>query len=260
MADSRARCNFCDVDSPRFAADHAGYPPKFKGEITVVSWNIKFCLKVDTAIAELREVPALHGADILLLQEMDEQGVDAIGSELAYNYIYYPATVHTRTGRNFGNAVLSKWPITCSRKLQLPHRSPRTGEMRIATRAHLDIAGRDLLAYSVHTETFALSSAKRREQFQALAEDIACESHERVLVGGDFNTIRGKDIASLEELFAGLGMKRVSTGAEPTIRAAMIGFSFDHIFTRGLTNIEKDVWKGTRASDHFPVWQRLSLS
>lgn len=260
MARTKENGNFCDCDSPRYEASHAGDPPAFTGEITVVSWNIKFCLKVGTAIAELQEVPALRGADILLLQEMDEDGVESIGRELKYNYIYYPATVHTRTGRKFGNAVLTKWPVSCSRKLQLPHQSPRTGEMRIATRAHLDVAGHDLLAYSVHTETFALSSAKRQEQFQALAADIAGETHEHVLVGGDFNTVRGKDIARLEEWFAGVGMERVSTGAEPTIRAAMIGFSFDHIFTRGLANIEKDVWKETKASDHYPVWQRLSLS
>lgn len=260
MANLRDTENFCELDSPRFEADHAGNPPRFTGELRVVSWNIKFSRKIDAAIEELRKIPALAGADILLLQEMDEHGVESIASELAYNYIYYPASVHCRTDRKFGNAVLSKWHIAAGRKLQLPHESPRTGEVRIATRAHLDIGGRDLLAYSVHTETFALSSAKRNEQFEALAEDIAGQPHEHVIVGGDFNTIRGKDIEILEKLFAGAGLKRVSTGAEPTIRAAMIGFSFDHIFTRGMANIEKDVWKGTRASDHYPVWQRLSLA
>lgn len=252
--------NFRESDFPRYEGNHADGVPAFRGEITVVSWNIKFCLEVETAIEELRGVPALAGADVLLLQEMDEKGVEAIGRELSYNYVYYPASVHARTGRNFGNAVLSRWPISRSHKLQLPHRSPRTGEMRIATRAHLNVDGRDLLCYSVHTETFALSSAKRVEQFQALATDIAGETHEHVLVAGDFNTIRGKDIAILEDLFASLGMERTSTGAEPTIKAAMIGFSFDHIFTRGLTSIDKRVWKGTNASDHFPVWQRFSIA
>lgn len=252
--------NFNETDSPLYAASHAGKPPPFRGELTAVSWNIKFCLEVDTAITELKTVPVLGSADVLLLQEMDENGVESIARELSYNYVYYPASVHSRTGRNFGNAVLSRWTISGSRKLLLPYSSPRTGEKRIATRAHLDVAGRDLLCYSVHTETFALSKAKRVAQFQALATDIAGETHEHVLVGGDFNTVRGKDIAVLEDLFSSLGMERASTGAEPTIRAAMIGFSFDHIFTRGLTSVEKRVWKGTNASDHYPVWQRFSLS
>ncbi len=251
--------NFYEPDSPRFAASYAGKPPDFSGEVKVISWNIQFAREIDQAIAELTEVAGIREADILLLQEMDEVGVESIARALNLNYIYYPASVHRRTGRKFGNAVLAKWAISGSRKVLLPHQSPRTGEIRIATRAHLDIAGRDVLAYSVHTETFALSAGKRHAQFQALADDIAGETHEHVLVGGDFNTLKAKDIAGLEEWFAEVGMERASTGAEPTIKAAFLGFSFDHIFTRGMSTLERAVWNGTKASDHFPVWQRLSL-
>ncbi len=259
MARSKDTDNFCQPDRPVYQGSYAGSSGPFPGEFSVVSWNIKFANQVKAAIEELERAPQLRNADIILLQEMDETGVEAIAAALGLDYVYYPASVHCRTGRNFGNAVLSRWEIASSEKVLLPHESPRTGERRIAVRAFLDMAGRSVHAYSVHTETFALSAPKRYEQFRSLVDDIATLEQEPVVVGGDFNTIKAKNIIRLEEHLRQAGLERVSTGAEPTLRAGFLSFTFDHIFVRGLTGVANCVWRDTAASDHFPVWQLLRL-
>jgi endonuclease/exonuclease/phosphatase family metal-dependent hydrolase len=141
-----------DVDGPVFSgqfATPAADPPE---TITVVTYNIDFGLRVDRAIKGFQAVEALNSADIVLLQEMDEEGTERMARALQANFVYYPATFG-RHGRNFGNAVLARWPITEERKVLLPHRHPIRRQLRIAARATVQVGDRDVLAYSVHTET-----------------------------------------------------------------------------------------------------------
>jgi endonuclease/exonuclease/phosphatase family metal-dependent hydrolase len=244
-------------DGPRFEGRYAGVQPDFDGELRVVTWNIKFSETVDTAIAELRQVEALRDADVLLLQEMDEVGVESIAQSLAYNYVYYPATVHYRTDRNFGVAILSKWPMSDARKLALPHENPVTGQSRIAARALILAGDREVLTYNVHTETVVLSPKRRNEQIEFVVEDIEREDYAHVIVGSDFNTLTPASISGLDERFGRVGLARVSRGRGPTVKPAALGLTLDHVFARGVSVLERGVWAETKASDHYPVWVRL---
>lgn len=250
--------NYNEPNQPLFEGSYAGRQPEFDGEIKAVTWNIKFSEEIEQAIKELMEVPELKAADILLLQEMDEEGVESIARALDYNYVYFPASVHSRHGRNFGNAILSKWPLANPNKLMLPHENPQNGQRRIATRAEIMIGDEELLVYSVHTETAVLGGEKRYEQVQAIVDDIG-DDPTRVLVGGDFNTLTDGEIADLEDQFGSIGLVRVSAGAEPTVEKGGVDFSLDHIFTKGGSVLGDGVWTESEASDHSPVWVRLSL-
>jgi len=251
--------NFPHPEEPRYAGSHAERSPDIQ-EIKAVSWNIKFSRNIDAVLEALTGVEALRGAGVLMLQEMDAPGVEAIAKSLKCDYVYYPASVQKQTGRDFGNAVLSRWPIVADAKLLLPHVSPRSGEMRIATRALLDIGGREVLVYSVHTETFALRAARRREQFETVVADVRAQGKGAVLAAGDFNTIKDSDVRALQDSFAAADMEMISAGCGPTLKAGFLSFCMDHFFTRGVRLIETGVWRGTRASDHFPVWARLAIS
>lgn len=243
---------------PRFSASHAGPSPVFSGELKIVSWNIRLGKLIEPAIAELTGEPALAGADVVLLQEMDETGTDSIARALGHNYVYFPACVHCDTGKNFGNAVLSRWPITAPGKVLLPHLSPRTGENRIANRVVVKVGGNQLLVYSVHTETFNLDRPLRQEQFEALAADIDSQGYERVLAGGDFNTLRARDIRLLDKALEVAGMQRATAGSGATAKLGFLGLNLDHIFTRGFEIIGQGSIRRTRASDHFPLWLKLT--
>ncbi len=248
--------NYDDPNAPLFAGSYAETPADFAGELKIVSWNIKFAGEVEQALAELPEVEALRAADFLLLQEMDEASVDAIARTLGYNYVYYPASVHPETGRNFGNAILSKWPLSQPGKIVLPYESPTNGQTRIAVTAVATVGDREIPLYSTHNETFVLSSEKRLQQTETIVEQID-KGADIVIAGGDFNTISQIGVAALEERFAKADMERVPTG--PTVIRAGKGFPADHIFVRGGEIAASGVWSETEASDHFPVWVELAL-
>jgi len=255
----RAMKNFTQPEGPRFSGEYATEPSGYDGELKVITWNIRFAEEVETAVSELQSIPDLQDADILLLQEMDEQGVDFIAQELGYNYVYYPASLHSHHNRNFGNAILSKWPITDDKKLLLPHENPSNEQTRIAVRGTVDIDGQEHLVYSVHTETYWLSESRRNAQAEAIVADVLANPEQGpVIVGGDFNSITDPDVDDLDEIFAQAGLERVSVGAGPSVEVAGIGIEADHLFARGFTPKDNGVYEDTAASDHFPVWAVLT--
>jgi endonuclease/exonuclease/phosphatase family metal-dependent hydrolase len=251
--------NYPDSDRPLFSGQYSDGPPDGNSVIKVITWNIAFAKEVEQAIEEFQENQALQGAGIILLQEMDEAGTEAIASALNYDYVYYPASIHSRHDRNFGNAVLSKWPILDSEKIILPHQNPTNEQIRIAVRALLSIDGREVPVYSVHTETFWLGSQGRNDQFAYLAEQYGPDN-EFVIAGGDFNTVTPASLASLDDRFRQVGMERVSEGAGETKLIGAVGFTLDHIYARGLNPIASGVVNEAEASDHKPVWVDLSLA
>lgn len=255
----RSMKNYAGLDGPRFAGEYAPELSAFEGELTVITWNIRFAEEVETAVSELQTIPELQDADILLLQEMDEQGVDIIARELGYNYVYYPASVHSHHNRNFGNAILAKWPITDDKKLMLPHENPSNEQQRNAVVGTVTIEGEEIRVYSVHTETYWLSQSRRNAQAEAMVADILAEPEQGlVIVGGDFNSVTDADGEDLDDIFALAGLERVSAGAGPSVEVAGVGIEADHLFARGFTPKDNGVYQNTTASDHFPVWAVLT--
>jgi endonuclease/exonuclease/phosphatase family metal-dependent hydrolase len=233
--------------------------PFSNGEIKVVTWNIAFADQIEQAIKEFQEFEALQRADIILLQEMDEEGVEAIALALRYDYVYYPASIHSHHEENFGNAVLSKWPISDSEKLILPHRNPKNDQIRVAVKALISVEDVEVPVYSVHTETFWLSESKRGEQLDYLAEAIE-PKYNFVIIGGDFNTLTPGSVKALEERMTQAGFERASAGAGPTVEVVGVSATLDHLFVRGFSASEGGVWADTEASDHAPLWVTLTPS
>ena len=251
--------NYTEPEGPLFIGAYATPPAEVPDEIKVITWNIKFSEKIDTAITELDTVTELQNADIILLQEMDEIGVETIAQALKLNDVYYPASVHSHHNKNFGNAILSKWPLSNPVKVQLPYANPKNQQTRIATRAVVTIGRKQIPVYSVHTETMWLSEANRMEQFDTLAADIG-ENSPYIIIGGDFNTLTEHSAEILLARFEQADLEYASAGAAPTFTVDGLAFTSDHIFTRGMTVLASGVWPHTNASDHFPVWVQLAIN
>lgn len=247
--------NYENPSYPRFEGQYAPINPQIGDTVKIVTWNIKFSQQIDEAIETLRDTPVLQDADILLLQEMDETGVQAIAETLNYNYVYFPASIHTEHGRNFGNAILSTWPISNAEKLILPRQNRFNKQKRIAVRALVHIGPADVLTYSVHTETFWLGPQGRGEQVQAVANTVAPDyDFDYVIIGGDFNTITPASTANIGQRLAAHGLVRLSKGAGYTAKAGQIRFTLDHIFGSDVPVLDKGVYRETTASDHYPLW------
>lgn len=251
--------NYEEAAMPRFDGTHARGGLTFDGVLDVVTWNIQYAEEIDAAIAELKNTPELQDADILLLQEMDETGVWTIASALSYDYVYFPASVHPENGKNFGNAVLSKWSIVDASKILLPHRNPRNGQMRIAVRATIDVDGHDVEAYSVHIETPWLGPNQRAEQVESSIDPVSVDSP-FVVVGGDFNTLTDQGVDDITALMAEEGLAPASEPAQPSMSVAGVGLTPDLIFARGFEVIATGATESTDASDHRPVWTQLRFA
>jgi endonuclease/exonuclease/phosphatase family metal-dependent hydrolase len=248
--------NYTAPDGPRYVgspapAAHAAEPAAVAlrapvRPLRVVSFNIEFALRVDTAIAVLTQDPALAGADVVLLQEMDAPSTERVARALGMAYVYYPATFHLKAGQDFGNAVLSRWPIVSDAKLILPHVGRINRTTRIATAATIDVAGERVRVYSTHLGTVGdVTRASRRGQLAAVLDDAA--RFERVIIGGDFNDFAVSRVA----VAAGYAWP---TEANPrTSRAGRL----DHIVVRGFSvpvGAAGVAISRRRASDHWPVW------
>src|SRR6185503_15590650 len=134
--------------------------------------NIKFAEKIDLAIDLLRNDPHLNTADVLLLQEMDKPGAQKIAGALGYCWVYYPAVRHPQSERDFGNAILSRYPFIEDHKILLPHQGRFGRTRRIATAATLDVNGVAVRVYSVHLATWIeLGSRSRSDQARAIVAD-----------------------------------------------------------------------------------------
>jgi endonuclease/exonuclease/phosphatase family metal-dependent hydrolase len=256
LAACQAVQNYPEADGPFFTGSYAETPAKFDGQLKVIAWNIRFGEQVETAIDELGSVPELQGGDILLLQEMDEAGVEAMAQKLKYNYVYFPASLHSHHHKNFGNAILSTWPITAPAKILLPYENPKNGQTRIAVRTTVAIDGMELPVYSAHTETFWLDYDKRMAQVETIIADID-PAWPNVVAAGDFNTLTLASLAEVEQRFGAADLSRAASGAETTFEWNGVGFTTDHIFAKGFAVVESGVWADTAASDHKPVWAVL---
>jgi endonuclease/exonuclease/phosphatase family metal-dependent hydrolase len=226
--------------------------------IKIVTWNLSFAEKLETAIDALTNVDELKEADILLIQEMNEEGVEQLAQTFGYNYIYYPASIHRRHNKNIGNAVLSKWIIEEHEKVLLPGSGSGNKHTRNAVMARIGFGDQEIFAYSAHLETFWILQPKSQIQVEFLANQID-HQEEIIIIGGDFNSLTKESVAYLEERFRQNGMERLSKNTGHTFEYSGVKFTLDHIFSSGVEDFEAGVWRGSDASDHFPIWANIWL-
>jgi endonuclease/exonuclease/phosphatase family metal-dependent hydrolase len=250
VAGCRTGRNYTTLEGPRYAG---GSRPSGGGEraetdtLRLASFNIEFALHVDSAIALLASDSVLRRADVLLLQEMNEEGTKRIATALGLGYVYYPAIFHFRTRRDVGNAVLSRWPIVDDKKIVLPHVSRFVRTQRTATAATLRVGRSFVRVYSTHLGTMGdLAPSARRDQLRAILADA--EHYPRVVIGGDMND------AVVGRVARDRGYAWPTQHGPPTTRLGRL----DHIFLKGLA-VPDSAPAGTvldvgGASDHLAVW------
>ncbi len=240
--------NYDDPQGPVYAGRMGGLPgcPPLTGDsIRVVTFNVEFALRVRGAADALANHPELRCADVVFLQEMDEVGTLRIASRLGVAYVYYPAVHHSRYGRDFGNAVLSRWPIEEHDKIILPHVSLLTRTQRTATAATLDLAGSPLRVYSTHLGSLLEVSGKARgEQLAVILADAA--DYPAAIIGGDMNS------GSVGEGALAAGFDWPTAEGPATVQ----GRRWDHVLVRGPPARLRSgtVLDLPDVSDHRPVW------
>jgi endonuclease/exonuclease/phosphatase family metal-dependent hydrolase len=209
-------------------------------------------VRPDRIAAVLRAIDA----DVVALQEVVGAGpsgvsqIEEIGAALGMGWVMAPTRL--LRGHQFGNAILSRHPITHHVAHDL---SWKTCEPRGAQRADIDVVGSTLHVYNVHLGTAIL---ERRHQAQRLAT-IVSDRHVggAKLVLGDFNEwMRGLTTTLLSDrlksvdLPALLRRRRTYPGLFPILH-------LDHIYYAGKLEVIGVELPRTRlslvASDHLPL-------
>ena len=204
--------------------------------------------------------------DVALLQEVDEgtrrtradRQVDLIGDAVGLPHRAWFPNVRVRGGGAYGNAVLSRFPLTSVENIDLTiGRRKRRSALHARVQVPPDEASPEGLAQSVHVVSLHLGlweGERRRQLARLFAGDPLQRLDEQtpVIVGGDFNDVFGS-LAVRHLTPAGFdGHGRMNTfPAFAPVRA------LDAIYVRGdvrLLNVEPARSTTARnASDHLPL-------
>lgn len=254
----RFKHNYTDPQAPRHVSHDLASPKSTNTEtIKIISYNIHFARKVDRAIDLFKQDNHLHDADIICLQEMDPEGVERMAKDLRYNYVYYPAVLHPRHRKDFGNAILTKWPILNDKKIILPD-VPRQRLQRIAVFATIQLPQRKILVFCVHMKVF-MKPNHRSDQIDCLLKAVA-KDIPYCIVAGDFNTFTEANRKAILDPF---------TNANFQLATEEVGWTYkrwyllnrehylDHIYTKGLKVIQTGKVINRTPSDHLPIWVEL---
>ena len=248
--------NYPSPNGPRYVGgpatprtvDHREHP----NELRVVTFNAEDADHVDSTIRLLQTAAPLTGADVITLQEMDAPATRQVADALGMYYVYYPASI-ARNHRDFGEAVLSRWPIVDDEKVILPHLARLDKSERIATGVTIMVDTVPVRVYSMHLGTFVdVSRGSKRDQARAIL--AAADSYPRVIIAGDANS---HDVG---KTFRDAGYLWITEHNPSTVH----WWNWDHVFSRGLDpspgrDIRTGVEDARGASDHRPVWAVFSL-
>ncbi len=235
-----------------------GALPAESDSLVCVSYNIEYSEKLEQALADLTTDPRLRHPDILLLQEMDPEGVAFLAGRLGMNYHYYPSFISPHHGRLFGTAVLSPWPLGEPQTIVLPHPNPLTDNRRAALAVDVRIGSRVVRTVSVPLSTLIVDPEDRLEQAVIIGDSLVADTGPTI-VGGDFNTGTRYEETLFRRVARKAGFKEARLPEDRTASGGpldLVGYDLklDHIFYRDLEFVAAGVSDKATASDHLPVW------
>ena len=226
--------------------------------LRIVTYNIHRSIGMDRRTRPDRVAAVLSkiDADIVALQEVVGAGssgvshIEEIGTALGMGWVMASAR-HLR-GHQFGNAILSRFPILHHVEHDL---SWKTCERRCLQRADIDVNGHTLHIYNVHLGTAILERRHQAEHLAAIVSDGHVGGAKLVL--GDFNEwMRGLTTELLSsrlkslDLWNYLRRRRTYPSFLPLLH-------LDHIYYAGRVEIIGVKLPRTRlslvTSDHLPL-------
>ncbi len=238
--------------------------------LRVLSYNIHKCIGgVDRRYDPTRVIDVIRrlDVDVLMLQEVDA-GVtrsrgdiqcELLGDELGLPHRTWFANVDVRGGGQYGNAVLSRYPIIESTNIDLTLRwKKRRSALHSVLRVRHDGVDRTLHVFNMH---LGLARYERRIQLQKFLDShpFAHLHHDTpVVVGGDLNDVYG-GLGNLlhPSGFRGIERRPLTFPAWGPVRA------LDGIFVRGDLDFLRlsrcDTELARRASDHRPLVAEVRL-
>jgi endonuclease/exonuclease/phosphatase family metal-dependent hydrolase len=241
-------------------------------KLRVATYNVHGCVGMDRQRSEARiaEVIAQLSVDIVALQELDlsrrrSAGVDQTGmiaEQLGWHSHFHPAM--RRDEEHYGNAVLSRYPLSFRRAAELPGTAPFfCRENRAAIEMDVET---NLGAVHIINTHLGLGWRERLLQaqlFNSAEWHVAIADDAPLILLGDFNSLPGS--RPYHALTRYLRDVRELVRATRPIRTFPTWFpalAVDHIFVNAaLQPLSLTVHRSTVAriaSDHFPLVAELA--
>ena len=227
--------------------------------LVVATWNIHGAVGTDGRYAPARIVDVLReiGADIVALQEVaSAQAHENFLRDLeqATGYGIVAGLLRQRRGSDFGNAVLSRYPVASVRHIDL---AVGAYEPRGALDVCVDVGTRvPLRVIATH---LGLRPGERREQVRRIVAAVERDSPHPTLLMGDLNEwyLWGRPLRWLHAHF------RDAPAAARTFPANRPLFALDRIWvspTGAVRRLERHLSALSRtASDHLPLVAELVI-
>lgn len=234
-------------------------------DIRVLSWNLHYGVSVKPRVAldDILDTISAEDPDVVLLQEVSRGWVLAGGSDMLTwlaSGLDMTAAWSPAADGQFGNVVLSKYPLAQVRAQRLPYGAgPQKRSFISATVAH-PLA--DVQVTSTHLQHRVQNAETRLEQVDALLEHVdSADNNGATILGGDFNA--EPDSVEIETLTqatwlstldaVGNSNQNTSPSDDPAVR-------IDWLFTgSGLQTETAQVLQGKTASDHLPLVADLTI-
>jgi endonuclease/exonuclease/phosphatase family metal-dependent hydrolase len=238
--------------------------------LRTLSYNIHKCIGgIDRRYDPDRIVEVIQNldVDVAMLQEVDggvarsnhDHQVDLLAERLGLRYRTWFPNVDVRGGGQYGNAILSRYPIVESTNLDLSIRfKKRRSALHAVLRVRHDGVDRTVHVYNMH---LGLARYERRRQLRMFLDSHPFQNlhHDTpIVVGGDLNDVYG----GLGELLVPAGF-RGSERRPLTFPAWGPLRALDAIFVRGAMDFLQlarcDSELARRASDHRPLVAEVRL-
>jgi len=239
-------------------------------KLRVLTYNIHKCIGgLDRRYDLERTAEAInhYEPDLALLQEVDagarrsngDRQVELLADRLGLTHFTWFANVRVRGGGEYGNAILSRFPLDDVRNIDLtvaPRK--RRSVLHAVTRVRHEHHERVVHVFNMH---LGLAQSERRIQLGTFLDSHPFHGlhHDTpVIVGGDLNDVWG----NLGELLAPSGFRGVDRRPR-TFPAWGPVRALDSIYVRGRVRLLElargETALAKRASDHRPLIAELEL-
>lgn len=239
----------------------SGEDPKPNGEkkkLTLLTYNIHHGAPANPDVINLNNIAAvikLSGAEVVALQEVDvntERSGDVDQArelaELLDMEYYFSKSIDYRGGE-YGNAILSKYPLTNKRRFELP-RHPEGEDRSIALATVTLPDGKTFEFGSTHFDLNAI----RLEQAKFLNE-LNKDLNKPLFIGGDYNAEPNHpEMIELKKEFS-LSCLGPCPFTIPVNRPtkAIDFVAYNKLASQKFSLISATAMTGRDASDHLPV-------
>jgi endonuclease/exonuclease/phosphatase family metal-dependent hydrolase len=224
-------------------------PEQPRNNFRVMTYNIHqgFNAGQIPSLDQLVDVIARESPDVLLLQEVvrgwmiDEQhdSLGVLAERLGMQYVFGP-----NIGDLFGNAILSRFPMTDVRRV----RFAAEPSLRHQPRGAIGVRIGDVLIVTTHLDDIPDSSAIRQEQVRTILREW--DGERIAIIAGDMNAAP----ADLEmSLLAEAGFGDLGEPAGATTALSDPPRRIDYIWAIGLIGGAPRTVPALSASDHLPL-------